>query len=584
MDNLPRRATDAREAQPDERAAGSSAHPAERPAAGSASLAEDDELDDDTFDDWEDDVQPTRALFPDEDREFPTAQAALDDAKRRGCDLRALVKRLGLDTLQVIRLINYVRRPAPGKSVTPAAIAQLRGDEPFLTDDAKLHPVPGYETDGLLQVDFDEDDAEEADDPAELRAELASVQQAYQELRRQYAERLGIGAECVDKGPPVIPREGSGNDASYFESYAGHVIHQTMISDSVRTLSYAKFLLSPANAHLLRGKVVMDVGCGSGILSLFCARAGARQVLAVDASGVAERAAENVENNGFGHVVRVFHGKLEELDEVLAPWAGGVDLLVSEWMGYFLLYESMLPSVLYARDRYLRPEGVLAPSHCRMLLAAATDHGNGALLQRQRFWSDVYGFRMPAMAKGLAQDAGTEEVEREAVVSDAATVYDLPLRTMPARQPSFRTPFSITCTESCTVHAFVSWFDTWFTPQDVPMDALPPCTTAEVQPGDVHGLQLHGNAVTEAPAEAPKGETVSFTTSPFGKQTHWKQTVFLLKTPLEVRAGMRIDGELAVRPSEENERELDVELVYAEGEPRGERHVGTRITQLYSVR
>ena len=60
--------------------------------------------------------------------------------------------------------------------------------------------------------------------------------------------------------------------------------------------------------------------------------------------------------------------------------------------------------------------------------------------------------------------------------------------------------------------------------------------------------------------------------------------MFLLKTPLKVHAGMRIAGELAVRPSEENERELDVELVYAEGEPRGEHHVSTRITQLYSVR
>ncbi len=47
-----------------------------------------------------------------------------------------------------------------------------------------------------------------------------------------------------------------------------------MITDTARTLSYAQFLLHPSNAHLIRGKVVMDVGCGTGILSLFAARAG----------------------------------------------------------------------------------------------------------------------------------------------------------------------------------------------------------------------------------------------------------------------------------------------------------------------
>ncbi len=87
----------------------------------------------------------------------------------------------------------------------------------------------------------------------------------------------------------------------------------------------------------------MDVGCGTGILSLFAARAGAKAVIAIDASAIVERARENVEANGFGHFVKVHRGKLEDLTEELKPWEGKVDVLVSEWMGYFLLYENMLP-------------------------------------------------------------------------------------------------------------------------------------------------------------------------------------------------------------------------------------------------
>ena len=46
-----------------------------------------------------------------------------------------------------------------------------------------------------------------------------------------------------------------------------------------------------------------------------------------------------------------------------------VDIIISEWMGYFLLRESMLDSVLFARDKFLRPGGAMYPSHARMYLA-----------------------------------------------------------------------------------------------------------------------------------------------------------------------------------------------------------------------
>lgn len=54
--------------------------------------------------------------------------------------------------------------------------------------------------------------------------------------------------------------------------------------------------------------------------------------------------------------ITLIKGKMEELtlpEKIVAENGGKVDIIVSEWMGYFLLYESMLDTVLYARDRYL---------------------------------------------------------------------------------------------------------------------------------------------------------------------------------------------------------------------------------------
>lgn len=74
-----------------------------------------------------------------------------------------------------------------------------------------------------------------------------------------------------------------------------------MIQDKVRTASYAKFILT--TPELFQGKTVLDVGCGTGILSLFAARAGAKRVFAVDASDIAEKAEQIVKANGFDHVI-----------------------------------------------------------------------------------------------------------------------------------------------------------------------------------------------------------------------------------------------------------------------------------------
>ena len=65
----------------------------------------------------------------------------------------------------------------------------------------------------------------------------------------------------------------------YFDSYSHFGIHEEMIKDTVRTDSYRRAIQSPLCP--LKGKVVLDVGCGTGILSLFAAKAGAKKVYGV---------------------------------------------------------------------------------------------------------------------------------------------------------------------------------------------------------------------------------------------------------------------------------------------------------------
>ena len=133
----------------------------------------------------------------------------------------------------------------------------------------------------------------------------------------------------------------------------------------------------------------MDVGCGTGILSMFAVQAGAKHVYAVDCSSIIEQAQQIIDINGFSDSITCIRGKVEEIDLPVSI----VDVIVSEWMGYFLLYESMLDTVLYARDKWLRrPGGVIFPDKAVMYLCGVED----AAVKRERidFWDNVYGFDM----------------------------------------------------------------------------------------------------------------------------------------------------------------------------------------------
>jgi hypothetical protein len=50
-----------------------------------------------------------------------------------------------------------------------------------------------------------------------------------------------------------------------------------------------------------------------------------------------------------------------------------VDIIISEWMGYCLFYESMLDTVLYARDKWLAPNGLMFPDKATLWVTAIED-------------------------------------------------------------------------------------------------------------------------------------------------------------------------------------------------------------------
>merc|ERR1711953_226008 len=156
----------------------------------------------------------------------------------------------------------------------------------------------------------------------------------------------------------------------YFDSYAHFGILEEMLKDEVRTLTYRNSMWH--NKHLFKGKTVLDVGCGTGILSMFAAKAGAAKVIGVDMSSIVEYARTIVKENNLSDKIEILRGKVEEIS--LPDGIEKVDIIISEWMGYCLFYESMLDTVLFARDKWLKPGGLMFPDRASLFMTAIEDH------------------------------------------------------------------------------------------------------------------------------------------------------------------------------------------------------------------
>ncbi|KIK99375.1 hypothetical protein PAXRUDRAFT_822792 [Paxillus rubicundulus Ve08.2h10] len=304
----------------------------------------------------------------------------------------------------------------------------------------------------------------------------------------------------------------------YADSYAHFGIHEEMLKDTVRTGSYRAAIVN--NGHLFKGKTVLDVGCGTGILSMFAAKAGASLVVGIDMSNIIDQAQNIIEANGFKDTITLVKGKLEEAELPIAQF----DIIISEWMGYFLLYESMLDTVLLARDKYLKPGGLMFPDNARMYLAAIEDQDYKE--EKINFWDNVYGFNYSCI-KGIAlREPLVDTVELKAVVTDPYMLKHINLLTAKKEDLTFAVPFTLTATRNDYAHAFLAWFDVSFD-----------CTHKKIQ----------------------------FSTGPHAQYTHWKQTVFYTPSTITISEGEKITGNLVCAPNARNNRDLDITIEYTAG-------------------
>ncbi|VDL93856.1 unnamed protein product [Schistocephalus solidus] len=210
---------------------------------------------------------------------------------------------------------------------------------------------------------------------------------------------------------------------------------------------YFKLALTQAH-NRLHDQVILDVGSGTGILSIFGAKAGAKHVFAVDAAKkTCELAEKIIAENGLASSITVINSQVEDAKLAILDRVGAI---VSEWMGYCLLYENMLTSVLLARDNLF----AAAFTETSLELDSAPNDSAESDLEaldamddpqkytRKKLWSDLSELYQ-AKLDGVFADCVADEfyhqvhvkvVSKAAIVSNACKLCNLDLSTLDANE------------------------------------------------------------------------------------------------------------------------------------------------------
>jgi predicted RNA methylase len=170
--------------------------------------------------------------------------------------------------------------------------------------------------------------------------------------------------------------------------YAEFEVHRTMIRDRVRTGAFRRAI----NVVVGPGDIVLDVGAGSGILSVFAARAGAARVYAVERTPIAALAEQLAAANEVADTVTVIHGDVMDIE-----LPEQVDVIVSEWLGGFGIDEGMLAPVIAARDRWLKAGGVMIPHSVMAWAALVHDRDLADTIEFLR--EDPFGLKLEVLVE-----------------------------------------------------------------------------------------------------------------------------------------------------------------------------------------
>ena len=306
------------------------------------------------------------------------------------------------------------------------------------------------------------------------------------------------------KGAPLLPLPNTGN-------------FQNTLEDSVIIKAFKKAIED--NPQLFKGKKVLDLNCGLCHLSKFCIDAGATHVVAVDSSLIIPYTQQIIKLNNLDQQITVLQGKLKEVELPIKSF----DIVVCEWMGFNLFFDSALEDIIYARDHLLSEGGLIMPDRAVMHIAGIDD--SSYIEERTTFWDSVYGYNYKSLKKWQLLEPVIDVCPVNLIVTQESSFFDIDLQTFKMTDLEDREAvFKLQSLGEVYLNAFVMWFDASF-------------------------------------SFGKKRLTIS--TSPYYQQTKYKQTIYQTRADIPLNLDNCVDGKIKFKINKDNNKDLEITMEFS---------------------
>ena len=294
-------------------------------------------------------------------------------------------------------------------------------------------------------------------------------------------------------------------------------VYSSIFDQHISTLSFRAAI--EINSEFFEDKTVLVINSGIGLYSLFCGKAGAKKVYSIEPNKTYFKFQKKiVQLNKYQDIIEVYNCDVEDIYNIEK-----VDIIVCEWMGNFLLSNSFLRSVIYARDKFLVRDGLIFPDKATLYICGIQDEE----FKQSKFkmWDNVYNVNMSCVKNVSFKDPYIDTFNKKNILSTICPIFEVDLYKIKESEINFSNSYELIFNKNDNLSALAGWFDVEF-------------------------------------SKTPN--KIKFTTSPFNQYTRWKQTIFYLEKNIKVYKGSVLNGSFCVRvdPNSQDMNCIDIKISY----------------------
>lgn len=199
------------------------------------------------------------------------------------------------------------------------------------------------------------------------------------------------------------------------------------------------------------GSTVADIGSGTGIFALIAARHGARKVYAIDDHRALQVAIETADENGLADRIVCIQQRSTDVE-----LPERVDVIVSELHGILPMAHGSLAALIDARERMLKPGGVMIPARDTVRVALASSAASYRVHAMP--WEEApFGFRMADARRRAMNTWQRADVSDLQMLSEPETWLTIDYATL--ANPNGDGELRLIATQNGIAHGFVAWMD-----------------------------------------------------------------------------------------------------------------------------